>query len=307
MSSCLLNVLTGPPGICPDPESTLWNMSRIKLTTSENPILKPGQISKFRQVLIRRKLKRLKRLARNREFTTNVLGPTIRGVDGLSFYYSFREIFEQCIYKFVADGPAPRIIDGGSNVGLSILYFKALCPFASIVGFEADPQVFAVLAGNIASCRLKGVELINKALWSKEETLRFASKGADAGTLVETNDEYHRMIEVEGCRLQCYLQNPVDMLKLDIEGAELAVLRDCADQLGNVRNLFVEYHSFSDQPQQLNELLDLLQNAGFRYQIQTQFASRKPFIRRESQSGMDMQLNIFAYREASVADITRAA
>jgi len=33
------------------------------------------------------------------------------------------------------------------------------------------------------------------------------------------------------------------MLKIDIEGAEYDVLKDCEDSLENVKNIFVEYHS----------------------------------------------------------------
>ena len=63
----------------------------------------------------------------------------------------------------------------------------------------------------------------------------------------------------------------VDFLKLDIEGAETTVIKDCADYLGNVDNIFVEYHSFLSEKQTLDELLNILKKTNFRVQIQTQF------------------------------------
>ena len=40
-------------------------------------------------------------------------------------------------------------------------------------------------------------------------------------------------------------------MKLDIEGAEYKVLKDIADNLGNVNNMFIEYHGTFDQNNEL--------------------------------------------------------
>ena len=45
------------------------------------------------------------------------------------------------------------------------------------------------------------------------------------------------------CRLRDYLTQRVDLLRLDIQGAEVDVLLDCADLLGHVQYLAVDYHS----------------------------------------------------------------
>jgi hypothetical protein len=88
----------------------------------------------------------------------------------------------------------------------------------------------------------------------------------------------------------------IDLLKLDIEGAEFSVLRDCRDMLCNVEHLFVEYHSFTDKDQDLPELLGLLTASGFRLHLQPVSFSERPFLRRHSYLGMDMQVNVFASR-----------
>ena len=69
-------------------------------------------------------------------------------MDSASFYYSFKEIFEQEIYKFEANVDNPYIIDCGTNIGSSIIYFKELYPNASIIGFEADPEVYKICKKN---------------------------------------------------------------------------------------------------------------------------------------------------------------
>jgi FkbM family methyltransferase len=220
----------------------------------------------------------------------------LHGVDGPSCSAAFSDIFRQRHYEFAAPSPAPRIIDGGANIGLAVIFFKRLFPAARVTAFEPDPAVFAALQKNMQSFGLGDVELVKKALWTREGELEFHGDGADGGRLHVAQD-HGRSLRVETCRLHSHLSEPVDMLKVDIEGAEVDVLLDCADRLHNVRNCFVEYHSFTDRPQRLDELLGALRSAGFRVQLHTQFRSPQPLVARHSTLGMDFQMDIAAYRE----------
>src|SRR5436309_1804523 len=56
--------------------------------------------------------------------------------------YLFAEIFINGSYLFHTDRSRPLILDCGSNIGMSILFFKKLYPEARIIGFEADPLTF---------------------------------------------------------------------------------------------------------------------------------------------------------------------
>src|SRR6516164_4426665 len=64
------------------------------------------------------------------------LGYRVKITDGLNFYIQYKDEFIQQIYHFESSSTNPLIIDGGSNIGMSILYFKRLYPNARIVGFE---------------------------------------------------------------------------------------------------------------------------------------------------------------------------
>jgi len=77
------------------------------------------------------------------------LGKPFEIVDGLSFVLMYRDIFEQHSYRFRTNEQKPYIIDGGANVGLSVLYFKELYPRSQIVAFEPDDDIFSVLERNI--------------------------------------------------------------------------------------------------------------------------------------------------------------
>ncbi len=226
---------------------------------------------------------------------TDILGSPFKYVDSASFCFIYDELYNKEIYKFNSKNDKPYIIDAGANVGLSVLYFKKLYPSAQIVAFEPDANVAKVLKYNIQSFGLESVQVINKALWNHVTTLKFNEEGADGGRIAIEGDG--NLVEISTVRLQEFLDRRVDLLKIDIEGAETTVLQDCKEHLNNVDRIFVEYHSFSNQSQTLHEILKILNDAGFRYNIQhVGVFSPNPFVHVYEHYGMDLQLNIFAYR-----------
>src|SRR5204862_8096532 len=143
------------------------------------------------------------------------------------------DLFEREIYRFECAKEDPFIIDGGANIGLSVLYFKRLYPRSRIIAFEPDPEIFSLLERNCATFELSNVELVNQALWTSETMLKFVQEGGEGGRL-QKHGETGRITQVPTVRLRDYLRSEIDFLKLDIEGAETEVLRDCADELSKV-------------------------------------------------------------------------
>lgn len=242
----------------------------------------------------RRELSRLKSIPRYRPAVTNILGAPIEVVDSASFVFMYKEIFQHQIYRFPAATDRPYIIDCGSNIGLSVLYFKHLYPASRILAFEPDDEIFNVLQRNMEHAGCQDVELDGRAVWTSETSLNFMSEGADGGRLSGPGDLPNKVVRT--VRLREYLVSPIDFLKLDIEGAETEVLIDCADSLANVKAIFVEYHSFAERPQTLHTLTTLLADAGYRMHIHAPAPSPQPFMSRDLYGGMDLQLNIFAFR-----------
>src|SRR5437764_1403366 len=58
----------------------------------------------------------------------NLMGYQVRIVDGPNFYMQYKGEFIHRNYHFSAETTTPNIIDGGSNMGMSILYFKHVYP-----------------------------------------------------------------------------------------------------------------------------------------------------------------------------------
>ncbi|NJM93692.1 MAG: FkbM family methyltransferase [Cytophagales bacterium] len=136
------------------------------------------------------------------------------------------------------------------------------------------------------------------AVWTADEQIQFTDGEGDASHITPSRDGKGK--EIIAKRLKSFLStlDQIDFLKIDIEGAECAVLADCEDELKRVHHLFVEYHSLKDHPQELGALLEILLRQGFRYFIETEQQRTIPFINRSLRSNdrFDMQLNIFAYR-----------
>src|SRR6476646_4373490 len=203
-----------------------------------------GEISA--EEAIRGELDRLGAAPRHTPLSSGIFGFRFDIVDGASFCACSDSIVRRGIYAFPSTPPAQYIIDCGANVGVSLLAFKKSCPDAKIVAFEPDPIVFAALRANVERAGWSSVEVVNKAVWRDETELEFWQEGADAGRRERRADANSaQRIRVPTARLRDYLAVAVDFLKLDIEGAEVDVLADCADRLSNVRHLFVEYHSFA--------------------------------------------------------------
>ena len=231
--------------------------------------------------------------------STILFGRNFEFVDGPGFLFLYDEIIEREIYKFSTDDPAPYIIDGGSNIGLSVLYFKQAYPKARIVAFEPDPNIFEVLQRNCRSFEFEDVELSDRALWVENGSLGFRREGSLGGRLADDGSSVLD-VNVPTKRLRDLLTSKVTLLKLDIEGAETDVLEDCADLLVNVENMFVEYHSFADRPQSLHRLLNVVHEAGFRTHFHVYEPSPQPLFQRTIREGidrLDMNLDVFCYRD----------
>jgi len=133
-------------------------------------------------------------------------------------------------------------------------------------------------------------------VWIHNDGIELGLDDADSSSIhLEKNKT-----KVESIRLKEYLvkEETVDILKMDIEGAEIEVLKDCRESLSNVKNIFVEFHSYMIEPQRLSVVIDVLESAGFRYFVMQPENRVSPLINHfnKSNPGMDLQLNIFAYR-----------
>jgi len=272
----------------------LWNYSPAQIVNIFRNKFHPPQITPA-FALPAAELSRLQAWPRYTPTETNFLGKELALIDASSYLAMVDELFAKQNYKFVADKFDPRIIDCGSNIGLSVIFFKTLYPQAKVIAFEPDAGSFATLTQNLKRIGHTDVEAHEQAVWVADGQINFFREGSWGGkiTAAAEGDNISRVATV---RLKDYLSEKIDFLKIDIEGAETEVLIDCAAELKNVQRLFVEYHSSAGEPQTLATLLTVISQAGLRYYIKEASERRQPFIGK-TLAGFDLQLDIFAYRD----------
>ncbi len=223
-------------------------------------------------------------------------GMSFRVPDCMSFLFQFQEIFVEGFYQFNTTENQPVILDCGANIGTSCAFFKRQYPQAKITAFEADGKIAEILTSNLATNGFSDIEIVNKAVWVDDAGIEFASEGSDGASIYGEGAK----VKVESFWLKDVLENTpkIAMLKMDIEGAETVVLKDCADSLVHVENIFIEYHAFPEQGQELGDILNILAKNGFRYFINSAQNRKKPLINHRYRDNdlMDLQLNIFGYR-----------
>jgi FkbM family methyltransferase len=189
--------------------------------------------------------------------------------DLLSFCPQWHDIFVQGALEFQAASPSPRILDCGANVGLASLFFKRRYPASRITAYEADPALFAIARTNVSTNGAPDVEMVNAALWTSVGRVTFRAEGTDSGMidgLAGTVDG--AALEVPSLRLRDILAaERIDLLKLDIEGAEDAVLADCEPVLDRVNAIVMDLHEFDPSVRQAPRVLELLTRAGFVYTV----------------------------------------
>ena len=211
-----------------------------------------------------------------------------------SFTEQFKELFVDESYKFSSQSSSPIIIDCGANIGTSCLYFKTLYPRCEIIAFEADEKIAKILTNNLKNNNINDVKIVSSAVWINNDGIEFASEGADGGSIQGVGERK----KVNSIRLKEVLHQigRVELLKIDIEGAEYEVIKDCQSTLDNVQNIFIEYHSWNHSPQRLSEILVILEQNNFRYYVDGVCNRSQPFVNKGEGGDMDLQLNIFCTR-----------
>jgi FkbM family methyltransferase len=227
----------------------------------------------------------------------------IRINDQDNFYNMYKDIFIKQIYYFEAHRPDPLILDCGSNIGMSILYFKELYPRAHVIGFEPDPTIFPFIKENIINNNIEGVELFQKALCQEPGYSKFLSDGKYGSFLLEKEPDNIPpewfLYNVQGLTLKEFLSDPVDFLKMNIEGAEWEVLADTGENLRQIREMVIEYHHLPHLPRTLHKILSLLYSLGFDYLINDNASDEKIGLHPSSRLKSDGQhfLLIYARRQ----------
>lgn len=206
--------------------------------------------------------------------TETIDGVTFSYLNKLDFDYLHDEIFKVQVYRFFTRTRAPFIVDCGANIGMSVLYFKKLYPRAKIIAFEPSPEAFKLLELNVRQNYLQDVQLVNAAVAESDGEMEFYINDDDVWWSLSNTGVKNiyggpagwKTITVPKVRLSSYIMQPVDLLKIDIEGMEEIVMREIEEKLRLVGEVRLEFHSHvANKENELDRFLSLLSRNGFSY------------------------------------------
>jgi FkbM family methyltransferase len=163
---------------------------------------------------------------------------------------TFEQIFIRHAYNFQVKTPPQAIVDAGANIGLSSIYFSNRFPHSKIIAIEPEDGNFEMLKRNT---RLYyNIVPVRGALWHENKPLHLVDPGlGEWGFMTQAQgsiDERFGVVrhEVPGITVETIMKEQrierIDILKMDIEGAEREVFRDPSSWLGRVDALIVELH-----------------------------------------------------------------
>ena len=177
-----------------------------------------------------------------------------------------KEIFVQEVYALNKNKEVFKILDLGSNIGLSVAYFKMRFPDAVIEAYEPDKNSFELLRKNIQENDWKNVSAHEIAV-SDENGFLFASS-------IEEKASVNSNFTISGkeeCKIAAkdiseILQQNFDLIKMDIEGGEWKILKKIIEKqlITKANNWFVEFHEIEKNKKQFEEILNCFEQNGFK-------------------------------------------
>ena len=182
-----------------------------------------------------------------------------------TFTAQFEEIYCRRVYEFVADNPAPRIVDCGGNMGMSTLWFKQNYPDSQITVAEPDPDLAAMIKTNLTTAGVTGWSCLQAAVSDRDGEMGFDRTGQDSGKLNASSEYRVRTVDIASL-----ITDNTDLLKLDIEGGEFDVIqRLCGTgAINRIRCIACEIHLREDEEDRLMEVLLQFSHSGMNFFIE---------------------------------------
>ncbi|MDF1672247.1 MAG: FkbM family methyltransferase [Vicingaceae bacterium] len=189
-------------------------------------------------------------------------------------YFDFKEPAKEKLYSLIKN--SNTVIDIGANIGETSLNFaKLVGDKGKIYSFEPDPINYKSLEYNLSLNNFKNISLNNLGLGNQAGTFKihtYDNNNKGMNRIVSNNSEVENYREISVTTLNDYVKkqsiNKIDVIKIDVEGFELNVLKGAKDVLKQFSpDLFIELDESNliEQGSSAIELIALLSE--FNYNI----------------------------------------
>jgi FkbM family methyltransferase len=142
-----------------------------------------------------------------------------------------------------------RVIFAGAHIGAVLIPLARISGTRSIVAYEPSPRNFRLLNMNLALNKIEGVVTINTALGSQAGQIQFTENSINTGNsrVAPANGEITVTLDTLDRTIPAKWDS-IDLIVMDTEGSEVAVMRGAQMSLAKTKNLYVEF-----SPEQLRE------------------------------------------------------
>jgi FkbM family methyltransferase len=152
------------------------------------------------------------------------------------------EIFIKGDYKYDF-GNLNNIVDVGSNIGASAVFFAINNPNSKIYCFEPDPNNFELLKLNTK--KFPCIKIYNKAISFEKGFIELnIGNSTSLSSSVYKRDILDKSVKIEALSLKDILEiekiEKIDLLKMDIEGYEWDIFSK--NKVEKIDNFVVEFH-----------------------------------------------------------------
>src|SRR5215213_4106895 len=169
------------------------------------------------------------------------------------------------------------VVDIGAHMGrYTIISSKRVGANGKVIAIEADPSNFGMLNRNIELNQLTNVIPLNYAVYSKDTKIKLYLPEVESGYTIYNTIMYNRartedkFVEVNANTLDYLLQlkgiMDINWVKIDVEGAELEVLKGATNMLSKSKDiaLLIEVHGLDNY----RPILEFLSSYNFKIEFE---------------------------------------
>jgi FkbM family methyltransferase len=139
------------------------------------------------------------------------------------------------------------IIDGGANIGLTSIFFAEKFKNATVYSIEPSESSFEILRKN--TVQYKSIVPVQSALGNKDVYLKIKNKEEDSWAISVEESEPNHPDAFKATSIPSLMKEKgidyIDILKLDVEGAERELFFDNYDYwLSRTKYILIELHDW---------------------------------------------------------------